>query len=218
MEKVLLNINLKHILLLAVIIYTTENIYAQKERKNYISVNYSFGLNRYNRDGATVGFRLSQEYRGNDFKGIAIEYARKTSSNAEFCTGLTATAAYIATTSTYHSGNGSNTSNYDNVIGIFSLPLHLRYHFAEYLFVEGGLNLNYYSSMGYKYGAGLSASIGMEHVFHSGITLFASSFVQWNLMMNSSNEINMGNAGTYFMLSPDKLLQLGVKLGVGYRF
>jgi hypothetical protein len=222
MKKIILNIKLKHILLLAAIIYVTENTYAQKERKNYTGVSYSFGWSDYSRNGTTVGgFGTSHSYGGNDFKSTSVDYARQTSSNVEFCTGFTVIAAYVATASTYYSINGggsSNTTNYREALVILSLPLHLRRHLSKYLFMEGGLNLNYHPNMGYKYGAGLSGSIGAEYIFHSGITFFASSFVQCNLMMGASHETDMGSAGTYVMSSPDKLLQLGIKLGVGYKF
>jgi hypothetical protein len=217
MKKVLSNINFKQFLLLVAIIYATENTYAQKEKKNYISVNCSFGWNDYNRNGMTFGgFGASHKYEGDDFKGIAIEYARQTAPNVEFCTGLTATAAYLATASTYISGGSSNTSNNKDEIFIFSLPLHLKYHFLKYLFVEGGVDLNYHPSKGYRYGAGLSAGIGAEYVFHSGITLSASPFGRWNLL--TGNEHGMGDAGTYTMGESDTLSLWGIKLGIGYRF
>jgi hypothetical protein len=223
MKRVLSNVNFKQFLLLVAIIYATENTYAQKEKKNCISVNYSFGWNDYNRNGITIGgFGASHEYEGDDFKSVAIEYARQTTPNIEFCTGLTATAAYLVATSTYANslsgGGGSNTSNYRDKIVIFSLPLHLKYHFLKYLFVEGGLDLNYHPSKGYKYGAGLSAGIGAEYVFHSGITLSASLFGQWNRLGSMGKEHNMGNAGTYTMVGADTLSQWGIKLGIGYRF
>jgi hypothetical protein len=225
MKKLLSNINFKQFLLLITVVYATEHAYAQKERKNFINVNYSFGWNTYSRNGTTVGgFGTWRDYEGDDFKSIAVEYARRTASNTEFCTGLTAISAYLATTtSNYYSmpnGGGSNTANYRDALFILSLPLHLRYHFLKYLFVEGGLNLNYNPSMGYKYGAGLNANIGAEYVFHSGITLFASPFVQWNLLRSRGigNEHDMGNAGKYIMTKSDKLLQWGIKSGIGYRF
>ncbi|MDR0681778.1 MAG: hypothetical protein LBG15_08025 [Dysgonamonadaceae bacterium] len=221
MKKTLSNIKFKQFLLLVAIIYATENTYAQEERKNYIGVNYSFGRNDYNRNGITFGgFGASHKYEGNDFKSITIEYARRTTSNTEFCTGLTAIFAYLATTSTYNSisGGGSNTSNYRDKIFIFSLPLHLKYHFLKYLFVEGGLDLNYHPSKGYEYGAGLSVNMGVEYVFHSGITLSASPFGRYNLLIGRDKEHDMGSAGTYSMLGPDTLFQWGIEWGIGYRF
>jgi hypothetical protein len=221
MKKVLLNISLKQFLLLVAVIYFTGNTYAQKPGKNYISMNYSFGLNSYSRNGTTVGgFGASYDYEGANFMSISVEYARRTKPGVEFCTGITATGAFLMTTSRHYSyaGGGPNTSNYKEGMLILSLPLHLRRHFMKYLFVEGGLNLNWHPSKGYKYGAGLSANIGAEYVFHSGITLSASPFVQWNLMMGADYEHDTGNAGSYFMSVPDKLLQTGIKLGVGYRF
>jgi hypothetical protein len=212
MKKVLSSVNF--IILLAAVIYATENTYAQKEKKNYVSVNYSFGSSNYHRYGmASSGFQTYADESDN-FKSVAVEYARWTNPNVEFCTGLAVTAAYLATASTYHpvvgDGSGSRTSIYRDEIFIFSLPLHVKYHFWEYLFVEGGVDLNCHSGRGYKYGAGLSAGIGAEYVFHSGITLYASPFGRWNLLM--------GNAGAYSMTESDSLSLLGIKLGIGYRF
>jgi hypothetical protein len=216
MKKILSSVNFKHFLLWVAIIYATENTYAQKEKKNYIGMNFSFGWNDYNRNGITFGgFGESRKYEGDNFRSIAIEYARQTAPNIEFCTGLSATGAYLTTTtSTY----GSNTSNNRDEIFIFSLPLHLKYHFLKYLFVEGGVDLNYHPSKGYKYGAGLSAGIGAEYVFHSGITLSASPFGRWNWLGSMGKEHDMGSAGTYTMTGYDSLSQWGIKLGIGYRF
>ncbi|MDR0604700.1 MAG: hypothetical protein LBG80_10395 [Bacteroidales bacterium] len=211
MKKALLNINFKQLLVCIAVIYATENTFAQKERKNHISLNYSFGFDSYNRNGSTVGgFGAANMYRGADFKSIAIEYAHKVAPSVEFCTGLTATAVFLVMTSKY---GGS----YRESMGIFSLPLHLRRYFSKYLFLEGGVDLNYNPYMGYKYGGGLSASLGVEHVFDSGITLVASPLVRWNIL-GGMGENDMGNADTYVMTGFDTLFQLGIKLGVGYRF
>jgi hypothetical protein len=109
-------------------------------------------------------------------------------------------------------GGGSYTSIYRDKLFIFSLPLHIKYHFLKYLFVEGGVDLNYHPSKGYKYGAGLSAGIGAEYVFHSGITLSASPFGQWSLLVGDEQN------KTYSILESDALSLFGIKLGIGYRF
>ncbi|MDR1156288.1 MAG: hypothetical protein LBL04_16415 [Bacteroidales bacterium] len=168
-------------------------------------MNYSFGWFDY-RVGVGDAW-TSNVYEGDDFKSIAIEYSRQTAPNTEFCTGLTATVAYLVNTRHY--------SNYKDDMYIFSLPLHLKYHFLKYLFVEGGLNLNYNKGKGgYKFGAGLSANIGAEYVLRSGITFSASPFGQCNLLIAPIEH----DTGIYKPSGMNKLFQWGVKLGIGYRF
>jgi hypothetical protein len=103
---------------LAAIIYVTENTCAQKEMKNYIGMGYFFGLTK---NGTMVGGFGTD---ANDFKSISVDYVRQTSPDLELCTGLTVI--------------------FVGELAILSFPLHLRRHFLKYLFVEGGLNLNYH--------------------------------------------------------------------------
>jgi hypothetical protein len=212
MKKIFLGINFKQILLLVAIIYATDT-YAQEGKKNYVGVSYSFGSSTYNRNDLASGISGTEMTGSDNFESITIEYARETNPNVEFCTGLTVTSAYLATIYTSHplvAGSSSRTSIYRDKVFIFSLPLHVKCHFLKYLFVEGGVDLNYYSGKkDYRYGAGLIAGIGVEYEFHSGITFSASPFGQWSLLMGNAEDS---------MTDSDYLSQWGIKWGIGYRF
>jgi hypothetical protein len=213
MKKIFLGINFKQILLLVAIIYATDT-YAQEEKKNYIGMNYSFGWSNYNKNGITSdALRSLNTNERDNFKSMSIEYAYQTAPYVEFCTGLTATTVCLAAAFTYVpdvGGNGgSYTSVYSDEIFIFFLPLHVKSHFLKYLFVEGGIDLNYSSGKDYRYGAGLIAGIGVKYEFHSGITFSASPFRQWSLLMGNAEDS---------ITESDDLSQWGIKLGIGCRF
>jgi hypothetical protein len=207
---------IERLLIMVIIVFTAGNAYAQKVRQS-VNINCAFGQDNYTRKGITSGLG-DHRYKGSDFKGMEIGYSRSIAGNIDFCTGLSATIADLELASTAFQPGGSSTSVNRDEIFVFSIPAHLKFHFLKYLFFEGGINLNYHPSKSYTWGAGLSAAIGAEYEFHSGITLFASPFGQWNcLNLGIGNEQKMGSLLTYTP-GRDVLSLKGIKIGVGYKF
>jgi len=63
--------------------------------------------------------------------------------------------------------------------------------------------------MGYKWGVGFDIQAGIEYIFKSGITISVTPRGQWNWLNVTGVENSYGM---------DVLSQLGVNIGVGYKF
>ncbi|MDR0395663.1 MAG: hypothetical protein LBH77_10940 [Tannerella sp.] len=81
----------------------------------------------------------------------------------------------------------------------------------NYLFAEGGINFNYHSSLGYKWGLGGVVGIGAEYTFQQGLSVFVTPQIQYNLLILERSPYIM-------TLGIDKLIQIGCNIGVGYKF
>ena len=203
---------MKKILLLILCLSVIGNIFCQSDKKNYIGINYSFGSIDYKSN--RTDFFSSSNYEGKSYRSIGFDYRYRISENVDFCTGLIFINNILTLGTSHLSTGGSNYNNYDDNLFIFSLPLHLKYHFLKYLFIDGGASINYHPSKGYTWGIGLGGGVGAEYVFNNGFALSLSP----NMQLNFLNKDESDNNNMPSMPGPDKLTQFGLKFGLGYRF
>lgn len=193
---------------IVLIYFGIDHMVGQTGKQNYLGMHFSFGTCDYSRGGAVVGALTFKNYEGNNFKSLGFDYARRTSKNLDLCLGVVIMSNSL-TVST--SGLNSSGSNSDELFFMFSLPVHLKYHFLKYLFVDGGLCANIHPSLGYKWGAGVGLSAGVEYVFTTGISVSLYPFIQWNAL-------NIGGSQGESIGGIDQLSQKGIRIGAGYRF
>ncbi len=202
--------------LMAIICLTT-NVYCQKEKKNYISLHVSNGISDLSR-GNSFGYTSERSYSGKNYLTIGFDYAKMTSENLEMCTGLSVTfndmafssTSYWSESSQWGNYGGSTTYDYSDRFFIFSVPGHLKLHLLKYLFIDGGISINYHPSMGYTWGIGYGGGAGAEYTFKSGISLSLSPYMQWNMLNIGSSSGDAFNS--------DNLKQKGINVALGYRF
>lgn len=86
----------------------------------------------------------------------------------------------------------------------------LKYSFLQYLFVNGGLLFDFdveNEIVDPQSGIGLGIGLGAEYVFPSGFNMFANPYLNQHALIPFQRED-----------SPQRLLDGGIRLGVGYRF
>lgn len=176
-------------------------IYGQEQKKYYLGGHFSYGKANYSASRYT--FMNPKDYEGKDYFNITIEYAYRTSKNTEFITGLSATLVKMDFTNTVY-GRDNFSYTYDDSFGIFSVPIGLRYYFGKYFYVNAGISVNYHPYMGYNWGFGGFAGIAAEYTFKSGLSISIAPQAQLNMLDLSNFD--------------EKLTQIGLNLGVGYRF
>ncbi len=181
-------------------------LYGQVERENYLGIRYSYGACDYSRGGAVFGSLAMKDYKGKDFYILGLDYAHRTSKHLDLLLGFT----FINNKLTIKSIGSSSTS--DNQLFIFSFPVHLKYHFLKYLFIDGGFCVNVHPSLGYKWGAGVGIGVGGEYMFSSGITVSIYPFMQWDLLNFNIGRRSESIGGI------DIMSQKGIGIGLGYQF
>jgi len=96
-------------------------------------------------------------------------------------------------------------------IGLLSVPIACRINFLKYAFLNGGLlfdvDTNLSPSVHSQSGIGALLGIGLKYDFKSGITLAVNP----NLRIHRIISFNRNG-------SDQRLIDSGVKLGIGYRF
>ena len=200
----------KIIIIAIATMFITDIINAQTEQnipqgKHYLGTHYLLGTCNYHNRSFGVG--LSKEYDGTSYYGSGVDYRYRYSEKNELCLGIRATVNKMTSTSSHRSRSGKT----GDVLYIFSLPIHFRHHFFQYFFISGGPCVNIHSNMGYNWGIGLEATAGLEHTFKSGLTLSISPMGQWNWL-------NFLGAEDSFSVGMDTLSQVGLNIGLGYRF
>jgi len=201
---------MKKFLLIIVLTTATTILSAQEQKKYYLGGSFSYGISDYSSN--RFNFSEEKEYTGSDYYSIALDYAYKTSPKTDFFIGLSGTVHRLNTKSSTHPISGdSNSSEYYEPFGIFSVPLGIKYHFGKYLYAKGGASLNYHPYNGYTWGIGGLAGLGAEYTWRSGLSLSISPQIQFNMLGLGSTE-NMNSS------FDENLTQIGINIGIGYRF
>ncbi|WP_165026200.1 outer membrane beta-barrel protein [Dysgonomonas sp. ZJ279] len=191
--------------ILCIILFSAFTIvlFAQSEKKNTISLTVTpLGAASY---GYKDNIDGGGGYDTKSFYSFGIEYNREVYRNLEITTGILYVHNKISFTPSFNPIIDMSGRSYN--IDFLTIPILVKYHFLNYLFVNGGGVLNFKISdneESYHDGKlGFLVGIGAEHTFSNNITLNINPYFQ----MNS--------------ISPDKKMNffnLGVKLGIGYNF
>jgi len=191
------------------------SVYGQKDRKHTVGVHYTFGKTNLSREDNFVGMKLdgyAKNYRGKDYFGIAVDYAYRIGSKTDFCTGMAVT--WNKYDYTYYVNWVSTSGDYSDGFGIFSVPLHLKYHLLKLpvgeFVVGGGVDANYHPRRGYTWGVGLNVNAGWEYTIKSGLFFALSPMAQWNLLDPLHNK--------EYATKSDTLTQIGLNIGTGFKW
>jgi len=199
---------MKRIWMLIVVFYTIGYVYGQDEGNHYFGVYYLLGTCNYSY--SNTGFS-SESYDGKNYYGLGLDYRYWRSENIEISLGIATTKNKKVLTYTQYpiiGGGGTMTSYYNEDFVMLSLPVHFKYHFLKYFFIGGGPNLNILPSIG----AGVEINAGIEYnIFKSGLTVSVTP--RWQL-----NWLYISSEGNSFIVGMDRLSQIGVNIGLGYRF
>ncbi len=201
---------MKQCLIVVAVLCIVTDVYAQeeirKERKNYIGNHVSFGKSDF--FYSSVGGATLRSYSGENYFRIGFDYARR-SDYIEFCTGLSATFNNMGLSSYSWSAGGGRSSTSSETFFIFSIPAHLKIYILKYIFLDGGVNINYHPSMGYTWGVAPGMGTGLSYTTWSGLCFSIAFNMQWNILsLFGADGASMD----------DRLIQKGVNIGVGYRF
>jgi hypothetical protein len=107
---------------------------------------------------------------------------------------------------------------------IGTIPFQMKYHFAKFFYVNGGLFFNIFSKEAIRQHEvqhrhlllGCGIGVGVEHEFSSGITLSLNPYFRWNGLENEEKLRSFFNP--LFMSYGAVYVQTGVSLGIGYKF
>lgn len=198
------SIELRFTGLILIIILCSSNIWGQN--KNIISFNYSLGGNIM----LVNGFEKEKGFRNDGMYIIGIRYQRKISETVSFKTGLDYCRNNILVEAGYHPYLPEiGESSWD--INILSLPLLVNYQFQNYFFVEGGpiadLQFNIWDSQPTDTQSGVGIGLGIGGIYnYKNIVFILNPFVNYHAIVQ------------FEPYDGDRLVEMGVKFGIGYRF
>lgn len=178
-----------------------------KNTKQTIFLNICSGISSYNRESSfTNTFNYEDNYQGTKYFSLGLDYNVFNSKNTEVGTGL-----YVNSTDFGYTSNNSwqnRSYDYTDRLFFFSIPLRLKYHFFEYLYLEGNFSAIYTTFKDYNFGAGIGAGIGFEYIFDNGLLFSIDGRKKWNYLSSNSNRL----------ISLDLIKCSTIGIGVGYRF
>jgi len=184
--------------------FTGLSAYAQPS--DLLMVNYGISsqiLNGPNLDGAG-----SQD--GNGGSLIGLRYIKGTKGKVSFETGLEYSRFRFSIAPAFHP-EVAMTARTEHVT-LISVPLFARYTFARYLFVNGGviadLQINKKSTDAVDRQSGLGVGIGFGGKYDfRHVTFSVNSYLQQHTIIAIEKSRNQ-----------NRLLEAGIRFGVGYRF
>ena len=176
------------------------------QHKSEIGIWGGFGQNDIMSFAKTVG---GPGYSGDGYYAFGITYIHPIYLWLGFETGLEYSDNKITISSNLPPQYPKVTRH--EKIGLLSVPVACRINFLKYAFLNGGLlfdvDTNLSSSVHSQTGIGALLGIGLKYDFKSGITLAVNP----NLRIHRIISFNMDG-------SDQRLINSGVKLGVGYCF
>ena len=122
---------MKKIALLLILFLVVVSLYIQTEtsRKNMIGANFAFGVSGY------VTTALPETgYDAKYYYSAGLNYSRALSKRWDLCSGLEYT--YVNMTATAW-GNQRKTQ-----LELVTIPVHLKYNFGRFFYLNGGMNLD----------------------------------------------------------------------------
>ncbi len=169
-----------------------------------------------NNMGFFIGFGSNQVRQGSGDGGpvfdtggsfqFGLSYSKYLNSNLAVETAL----SYLETEIERSPAAGLGLSPTTLPLELVSLRAGLKYSFLRFLFVNGGLLLDFdveNDIIDPQTGLGFGLGIGAEYIFSSGLNIFVNPFLNQHAIIPFRKED-----------SHQRLLDGGVKLGVGYRF
>ena len=186
------------------ILISVVNSYSQPV--NHLTVNY--GISSQVLVGKSLEGGGSQDGKGGNV--IGLRYIRSTDGKMSLETGLEYSRFKFSIKPAYHP-DIDMTARKENV-ELVSVPLYARYTFAKYLFVNGGviadfqINKRKTDTVDRQSGVGLGVGIGGKYEFKH-IMISINPFLQQHAIIAIEKAKYQ-----------ERLLEAGIRFGVGYRF
>ena len=216
---------INRIIILLIAGCTVSNAYAQNDKKDLIGTHFALGIN--SSYGDPLGSIGGPGYKEKYYYRLGFDYSRKLSKHWDFCTGFEYTYSLLTVHPADCSGDQGIVSPqpYNDDLKIGTIPFQMKYHFAKFFYVNGGLLLNVFSKHTREQSTyernrhmllGCGLGVGVEHEFSNGITLSLNPFFRWNGLENAEKLQSLSKS--LFMYRGAVYVQTGVSLGIGYRF
>jgi len=197
---------MKKIWMLMVIFCTVEYVHGQNEKKHYFGVRYSYGACFF-KDGMFSEKQLD----GKTYHSAGFDYSYRFWENTELGLGLMWAVNLLDDRRHIFNPNGNPNIETTTSVNALSIPVYVK-HSQKYFFIGGGPCLNYHPWFdNWTWGIGFELNVGLQYVFKSGLTVFVSPRGQINMLNLSGNENIKG-------IKKDVLSQLGISIGLGYKF
>ena len=192
--------SMKKIVFFLVLCFSVVNLYCQTGtvKQNTIEIYIAPGIG-YLGGGGVAPF------------GIGIDYSRRLTERWSLCGGLEQIARIMGNKNSISKEqvgdevtvNATSKSGLAFDWNITSIPIQLKYHFNNFIYINGGTSLDLYHDEPSDtiVGLGWRAGAGFEHEFNNGIMLSLNPYLK----------VNFGNGDSSY-------LQLAVNFGVGYSF
>lgn len=198
-------------LLLLSTIFVFPFLNAQNEKKNTVYVIGAPSLVHYGTRSEIDG---GGDYDGKMGYALGLEYSRELFKNFEVLSGIHYSSNKINSKSSASLGPEFPVTKGSFKINYVSIPIQVKYSFCNYFFVNGGTILNF--DKGEKYSStkdklestingkfGLLVGIGAKFDFKENYCVIINPYFQTNDLSSDRHE---------------NFYNIGVKLGVGYKF
>jgi hypothetical protein len=191
-------------ILLLIFSLSINSIWGQKN--NTISINYGFGGDLM----LINGFVKEKGFSNDGMINLGVFYQHKLSKTIAFKTGLNYSKSYILVASGYDPYDPENgEESWDT--HLLSLPLFVNYQFFEYLFLEGGpmvdLQFNACDCQPTDRQSGIGIGLGVGGIYnYKNISFTLTPFVNYHAIIQ------------FMPYDRDRLVEFGLKCGIGYKF
>lgn len=200
----------RNLIIIFSLFLATISSYAQKSevqaQKGQIGITFSsFGNNDVIRfqdlDGAA-------SYNGDNFYTVGINYIHKLNNTLDFETGLEYSNHKIIIKPNLPPD--LDNSPYGAKFSLINIPITLRVNFLKYIFINGGLNLDFdvskSSPIDTQNGIGGILGLGFKYDFNCGASAFVNPYLKAHSLIPFSSENNH-----------QRLMEDGFRFGVMYK-
>ena len=199
-----MNKKLKIAGLILICMFSVHNIWGQNT--NTISLNYGFGGNRM----LVNGFNKEKGFSNDGMYSIEIHYQKNISEVIALKTGLSYSRNSILVAAGYHPYQPENReSSWD--IKLLSLPIFINYQPLDYLFIEAGPIVDFqyeiWDSQPTDTQSGIGLGLGIGGIYaYRNFCFTLSPFANYHAMIQ------------FEPYDRDRLVEIGLKFGIGFKF
>ncbi len=198
-------INKQYINAILIFILLLSSNVASAQNNNVVSINYGIGWNTM----LTNSFKEKEGYSNDGMYSIGIHYQRNLSETIALKTGLEYRKNSIMIAAGYNPDAPDVNDSWDT--DILTLPVLINYQPLKYIFIEGGplvdLQFNIWNNQPTDTQSGVGVRFGIGGIYkYKNIVFTLSPFMNYHAIIQfEPNE-------------KERLVEMGVKLGVGYQF
>ena len=185
-------------------LFSVHNIWGQNSHT--LSLNYGFGGNMMLVDG----FNKEKGFSNDGMYSIGIRYQKNISERIALKTGLDYSRNNVLVAAGYHPYLPEDgESSWD--INLLSLPIYINYQPLDFLFIEAGpiidLQFNIWDSQPTDTQSGIGLALGIGGIYtYKNLCFTLGPFANYHAILQ------------FEPYDRDRLLEMGVKFGIGFNF